>query len=640
MTTRQVAAQPSRRPPTPQLLRFATAGSVDDGKSTLIGRLLYDAKSLLADRSSSRDGSGPRRRHARPRAADRRPARRARAGHHDRRRLPLLRDAAARASSSPTRPGHAQYTRNMVTGASTADLAIVLVDARRALTEQTRRHAAIAGAARRSRRSCSPSTRWTSSTTTRTSSGAIVRRLPRLGRAAGRRGARLHPDLARCTATTSSSAPSAMPWYGGPPLLEHLEERRPSPPAAADGPLRLPVQWVDARPRRSEYRGYAGQLAGGTLRAGDEVVVLPGRRAHARRRASTARRARSTRPRAPLSVAVALEDELDVGRGDADLPRRRAAALAAASSTATVCWLGERAAAQPAGATCSSTRRARVRARLDAIHARARRRRRSTERARGDCSSSTTIGRVHAAHARRRCAPTRTPTTARPARSSSSTRRTNDTVGAGMIVTARRGAADALAPDVVWHAGRARPRAALEALGGPRRDGLAHRPAGVGQVDDRRRGRGAAARRRPRRLPARRRQPAPRPQRRPRLLGRATAPRTSAAPPRSRALFADAGRRRARRARLALPRRPRRRRATLHEARGLPFLEVCVDTPLEECERRDPKGLYAQARAGEITGLHRRRRSPTRRPSRRSSRSRSASRSRVPPSACWPRCAR
>ena len=125
------------------LLRFTTAGSVDDGKSTLIGRLLYDSKQVFEDqlahvaqasRASRRLGD------ARPGAADRRAARRARAGDHDRRRLPLLRDGHA-AVHHRRLPRPPQYTRNMVTGASTADVAVVLIDARRGVLEQSKRHA-------------------------------------------------------------------------------------------------------------------------------------------------------------------------------------------------------------------------------------------------------------------------------------------------------------------------------------------------------------------------------------------------------------------------------------------------------------------------------------------------------------------
>ena len=127
------------------LLRFTTAGSVDDGKSTLIGRLLYDTKQVFEDQLEhvAEASQPPRRRgRARPGAADRRPARRARAGHHDRRRLPLLRDGKA-AVHHRRLPGHQQYTRNMVTGASTADLAVILLDARQGVLEQSKRHAFI-----------------------------------------------------------------------------------------------------------------------------------------------------------------------------------------------------------------------------------------------------------------------------------------------------------------------------------------------------------------------------------------------------------------------------------------------------------------------------------------------------------------
>ena len=306
------------------MLRFATAGSVDDGKSTLIGRLLYDSKSLLADQVADAELDLAR-------LTD---------GLRAEREQGITIDVAYRHFSTPKRrfiiadtPGHAQYTRNMVTGASTADVAVVLVDAREGLLTQSRRHAAIAGLlgiprivlavnkmdlveydADRFRAICADFRAW-----------------------AGR----LEVDEITCIPLSALQGDNvvgrsqAMDWYRGPTLLEFLESA-PLSSAAAGGPLRLPVQYVI---RSGEQRAYAGQLAGGTVSVGDEVAVLPG--------GLTSRVTAVEGPGgplesagAPLSVAVSLEDELDVGRGalicpPADRP------FVARELEATLCWLGE-----------------------------------------------------------------------------------------------------------------------------------------------------------------------------------------------------------------------------------------------------------------------------------------------------------
>ena len=303
------------------MLRFATAGSVDDGKSTLIGRLLYDSKSLLADQVADAELDLAR-------LTD---------GLRAEREQGITIDVAYRHFATPKRrfiiadtPGHAQYTRNMVTGASTADVAVVLVDAREGLLTQSRRHAAIAGLlgiprivlavnkmdlvgydADRFRAICADFRAW-----------------------AGR----LEVDEITCIPMSALVGDNvverseAMDWYRGPTLLEFLES---APAAAISGPLRLPVQHVI----RSEPRAYAGQLAGGTVRLGDEVVVLPS--------GLTSRVSAVEGPggplesaSAPLSVAVSLEDELDVGRGALIASPAEPPAVARELS-ATVCWLGE-----------------------------------------------------------------------------------------------------------------------------------------------------------------------------------------------------------------------------------------------------------------------------------------------------------
>ena len=251
---------------TPQLLRFATAGSVDDGKSTLIGRLLYDSKALMADQVADAELDLAR-------LTD---------GLRAEREQGITIDVAYRHFSTPRRrfiiadtPGHAQYTRNMVTGASTADVAVVLVDAREGLLTQSRRHAVIAG----------------------------LLRIPRVVLAVNKM------DLVGYDADIFRSI-------------------------CAD--FRA---WAARLEFAGEARAYAGRLAGGTVRAGDEVVVLPS--------GLTTRVVEVEGPggpleaaAAPLSVAVTLEDEVDAGRG-ALLCGVNGRPRATRDVEATVCWLGE-----------------------------------------------------------------------------------------------------------------------------------------------------------------------------------------------------------------------------------------------------------------------------------------------------------
>jgi sulfate adenylyltransferase subunit 1 len=334
----------------PQLLRFATAGSVDDGKSTLIGRLLYDSKSLLADQVAEAEVDLAR-------LTD---------GLRAEREQGITIDVAYRHFSTPRRrfiiadtPGHAQYTRNMVTGASTADLAVVLVDAREGLLTQSRRHAAIAGLLRiprivlavnkmdlvgydqdAFRRICADFRAW-----------------------AGRL------DVEEITCIPISALvgdnvverSAAMDWYRGPTLLQLLEAA-PVAAGVADGPLRFPVQYVI---RAGEQRAYAGQLAGGTVRPGDEVVVLPGGLS-TRVAAVEGPDGPLDEASAPLSVALTFEDELDVGRGALICPVD-VQARSARDVVATVCWMGE-SAGRPGGRYVLKHTTRSERARLEIVH--------------------------------------------------------------------------------------------------------------------------------------------------------------------------------------------------------------------------------------------------------------------------------
>jgi sulfate adenylyltransferase subunit 1 len=308
----------------PQLLRFATAGSVDDGKSTLIGRLLYDSKALMADQVADAELDLAR-------LTD---------GLRAEREQGITIDVAYRHFSTPARrfiiadtPGHAQYTRNMVTGASTADVAVVLVDAREGLLTQSRRHAAIAGLLRIPRIVLA-----VNKMDLVQYDQDVFRRICAEFRAwAGR----LDVEEITCIPISALRGDNVversepMDWYRGPTLLRYLETA-PVAAGVADGPLRLPVQYVI---RADGSRAYAGQLAGGSVRPGDEVVVLPGGLV-TRVVAVDGPGGPLESAGAPLSVALRLEDELDVGRG-AMICGVDARPRASRDIEATMCWLGE-----------------------------------------------------------------------------------------------------------------------------------------------------------------------------------------------------------------------------------------------------------------------------------------------------------
>jgi sulfate adenylyltransferase large subunit len=336
------------------LLRFTTAGSVDDGKSTLIGRLLYDSKQVFEDQlehvaqaSARRGGSG---------ALD---LALLTDGLRAEREQGITIDVAYRYFATARRrfiiadcPGHQQYTRNMVTGASTADVAVVLIDARRGVLEQSKRHAFISALlgipqmvvainkmdlvdysreryeelveefeafARKLRGGKNPRSTQTSYIPISALEGDnVVERSPR------------------------------MEWYQGQPLLEFLEEVEVAYDHPYDKQARFPVQWVirpsngvPARPGEgSDYRGYAGQLASGALRVGEEVVALPSG-LRTRIAAIDTFEGELEEAQAPMSVTLRLEDELDVSRGEL-ICRAEEAPTVSRELQADVCWLNER----------------------------------------------------------------------------------------------------------------------------------------------------------------------------------------------------------------------------------------------------------------------------------------------------------
>ncbi len=329
------------------MLRVATAGSVDDGKSTLIGRLLYDAKALMTDQE-----------------ADLKDLANLTDGLRAEREQGITIDVAYRHFATPRRrfvlhdcPGHAQYTRNMVTGASTADLAVILVDARRGLTEQSRRHAALAGLLGVPQITVCVN-KMDLAGYAEERFDAVAREFTAFAGEAGLADVTFIPVSALHGDNVVEQS-AAMPWYAGEPLLAHLEGA-PAAAGAADGPARLPVQYVI----RHDGRRYAGRLASGTLQVGDEVVVLPAG-THSRVAAIEGPRGERERAAAPASIAVALEDELDVGRGDL-IARAGEAPEPRRELTATLCWLGDTPARAGGTYLLKHTTRT-VRAKLDAI---------------------------------------------------------------------------------------------------------------------------------------------------------------------------------------------------------------------------------------------------------------------------------
>ncbi|MEV8322786.1 GTP-binding protein [Kitasatospora sp. NPDC056731] len=297
------------------LLRFATAGSVDDGKSTLVGRLLHDSKSVLADQLEAVERASLNRGQDAPDLALLTDGLRAE------REQGITIDVAYRYFATPRRrfiladtPGHVQYTRNMVTGASTAELAVVLVDARNGVVEQTRRHAAVAALLRVPHVVLAVN-KMDLVDYAEPVFAAIAEEFTAYAASLGVGDVVAVPISA--LAGDNVVEPSAhMDWYGGPTLLEHLE----TVPVGSDpdtDPARFPVQYV-IRPQSEEhpdYRGYAGQLASGVLRVGDPVTVLPS--GHTTTVAGIDALGRETDLAwAPQSITVRLADDLDVSRGD------------------------------------------------------------------------------------------------------------------------------------------------------------------------------------------------------------------------------------------------------------------------------------------------------------------------------------
>ncbi|OZB59429.1 MAG: adenylyl-sulfate kinase [Lysobacterales bacterium 14-68-21] len=295
------------------LLRFITCGSVDDGKSTLLGRLLYDTKVLFDDQLAALEGDSLR--HGTQNGeldfallVD---------GLSAEREQGITIDVAYRFFTTERRkfivadcPGHEQYTRNMATGASTADLAVVLIDARKGVLTQTRRHTYIA-ALLGIRHVLLAVNKMDLVGYDEATFRAIETEYAALAAGMGIAQVTAIPVSALRGENVSARA-TAMPWFDGPSLLEHLETVAITPPAQTPG-FRLPVQWV-CRPDQN-FRGYAGPVVAGSIAPGDEVVVLPG---GARSRVARIVTADGDRKQATAgdAVTLTLEDERDISRGD------------------------------------------------------------------------------------------------------------------------------------------------------------------------------------------------------------------------------------------------------------------------------------------------------------------------------------
>jgi sulfate adenylyltransferase subunit 1 len=316
---------------TSDLLRLATAGSVDDGKSTLIGRLLHDAKAILADQLD--DLHGPDGELDLSRLTD---------GLRAEREQGITIDVAYRYFATPRRsfiladtPGHVQYTRNMVTGASTADVAIVLVDARKGVVEQTRRHAFIASLLGIPHLVVAVN-KMDLVDYSEDAFDAVVRDFCAFRSQLAARDVTYVP-LSALRGDNVVERSEAMPWYGGLALLEHLETVEVDDDVNLDD-LRFPVQYV-IRDGSSDFRGYAGQLAGGIVHPGDEVLVLPSERLSTVASIETFDGPlEAAFP--PMSVTIRLADELDVSRGDL-ICRPGDRPTLGRELVADVCWMAD-----------------------------------------------------------------------------------------------------------------------------------------------------------------------------------------------------------------------------------------------------------------------------------------------------------
>ncbi len=325
------------------LLRLATAGSVDDGKSTLVGRLLHDSKSVLVDQLAAVEKV------SRERGLGRADLALLTDGLRAEREQGITIDVAYRYFATPHRsfiladcPGHVQYTRNTVTGSSTADVIVLLVDARKGVLEQTRRHLAVAALLRVAHVVVA-----VNKIDLVDFSGEVFEQVSdqvsRLARELGVVDAWTIP-VSALEGDNVVERSTRTPWYSGPSLLELLETLTPAEDSLSEA-FRMPVQLVIrpqgavSDPALREFRGYAGPVNSGSVAVGDEVVALPsGRRSRVRTINHGAQQL--DRAEAGLSITVQLDDEIDISRGDL-LAAADGAPRCVKEFEAVVCWLGD-----------------------------------------------------------------------------------------------------------------------------------------------------------------------------------------------------------------------------------------------------------------------------------------------------------
>ncbi len=587
------------------LLRFATAGSVDDGKSTLIGRLLYDSKQVFADQLAHVEQTSRRMGHEfvdLSLLTD---------GLRAEREQGITIDVAYRYFATAQRrfiiadtPGHEQYTRNMVTGASTADLAIVLVDARKGVVAQSKRHAFISSLLGIPHVVVCVN-KMDLVNFEEAVFDAIVEEFDAFA-------ARLElPDvtfipISALLGDNVVERSEAMSWYQGPPLLYHLEHVH----IASDRNLidvRFPVQWVirvgghRVDSAVNDYRAYAGQLAGGIIRPGDEVVVLPGGQRTTVAGIDTYEGA-VAEAFPPMSVALRLSDDIDVSRGST-IVRTHNQPTVASRFECLLCWMSEQPLSPQRRYLVKHTTRTAKVGKIDVRY------RIDVETLRRDESASTLelndLARVHIElssplvfDSYRRNRVTGSLIVVDEA--------SNDTVAAGVILDTEVEAdgeqtKSERSPNVRWQgtrmtrerrwhtlghggatlwftglpgAGKSTVAAGVEErlleAGQPAflldGDNLRHGLNGDLGFDEHARSENVRRTAHVARL----------------LAESGTIALVSLVSP----YAAD-----------------RDGAAALHAADDLGFLEIFVDTPLELCEQRDPKGLYARARAGELAGL-------------------------------------
>ncbi|CAN1513113.1 CysN GTPases - Sulfate adenylate transferase subunit 1 [Mycobacteriaceae bacterium] len=573
------------------LLRLATAGSVDDGKSTLIGRLLYDSKAVMEDQLAAVE------RTSRERGNEYTDLALVTDGLRSEREQGITIDVAYRYFATAKRkfiiadtPGHLQYTRNMVTGASTAQLVIVLVDARHGLLEQSRRHAFLASLLGVQHIVLAVNKMdlidWDQERYTwiRDEFHAFAARLD-IHDVTTIPMSALHGD----NVVTKSAA---APWYDGPPLLSHLEDVY----IAGDRNLvdvRFPVQYV-IRPQTREHadhRSYAGTVASGIMRPGDEVVVLPGGRT-SRITAIDGPQGPVAEAFPPMAVSISLADDIDISRGDL-LARPQNQPDATTEFDAMVCWMADEAALEPGRDYIIKHTTRTTRVRVTALDYRL-----DVNTLHRDKSATALklneLGRVSL----RTQVPLMLDEYSRNAATGSFILidpDTNVTVAAGMVRDTAPATTRSATPNTVRHQslvtagerltkGRTLWFTGLSGSGKSSIAVLAEQsllehgcPAYILDGDNLRHGLNAD-------------------------LGFAMADRAENLRRLAHVatLMADAG------LTVLVPAisplaEHRELARKVHSDAGIEFFEVFVDTPLADCERRDPKGLYAKARAGEIT---------------------------------------